>query len=106
MILLELEEAMFVAAEAGCDECVLGYRHGMRGRERDWTQDLRINISGYQREWFPYLQSIRFINNPFPSNPISSPKPRQPPGVPPPLTKAIKSSSKPTPNTPKSYTPQ
>ena len=78
MMLLELVEAIFTAAEAGFNGWVLGYHHEVRGTGRERSKDLRIKISGYVRKWFPYLQSIRFINNQLPCNPTSFPKPRHP----------------------------
>lgn len=41
---------MFTAVEAGCDERVLGYRHGMKGSGRERSECLCINISMYKRE--------------------------------------------------------
>ena len=51
MILFELEEAMFIAAEADCDGRVLDYRHGMKKWERRVVRIcvltyLGINVSG------------------------------------------------------------
>ena len=77
--LWELDEVLLMATYVGCGERVLGYRHGMRGTRSERSEYMCTKLSGYEREWFPYLQSIRFINSQVPSNPISPPKPRQPP---------------------------